>query len=133
MPKTKANHNSIRTHLTDADLIEFKSLARVTGVSESQLAREAILAFLDANRQGRSARIESAHAQEVKTATNRICAMLAKLAMDTRAVYWYVSDGDRQTIDKLRQQAGQFISKALVPEEAEVAQRMLPRAGTANV
>jgi hypothetical protein len=130
MPKTKVNHNSIRTHLTNDDLMEFKRLAHVTGVTETQLAREAILAFLDSHKQGSVTRAESLHSQEVRVAANRICALLAKVAMDTRAVYWYISDGDQVSIEKLRRQAGQYISKALAPEEGEVARSMSQRKDT---
>jgi hypothetical protein len=124
MPKNPTHHSLIRTRLGTSDLFRFRQCATARGAHEAALLREAVLYYLDNFEQSELNRIESVYAAQLKSSTNRICAMLAKIAMDARAPYFFVGEDDPDGIRRCREQSGQQINKALSILEADTTQKL---------
>lgn len=120
----RKNKLHIRTRLHDTDHLRFQNLAKLFEMTETDFARQAIRYYLDRVEQDQLDRIESAYVQQIKSSTNRICALLFKIAMDARAIYIYLDEDEPGALERCRGKARKIISKALTQEELDVAQRM---------
>lgn len=95
-PAKRAYPGEVRTRLTTDDLKRFKLLAEAKKLGDAELARQMIVECLDRGDQVIRNRIESEYAQQLRVSTeeitgvikagvNRICAMLAKVAVASLA------------------------------------------------
>ena len=116
----------VRTTLGPEDMKRFHDTAVLRGVKYVNLAREAIVFYLDHQDRQEEIVRENIYSRSVKQSTNRICAMLSKVAVDTRAIYAFLADleGDPQRMMQCRAAAIKQISKVLTDGEREVAEGM---------
>lgn len=145
MPQVKrAYPGEVRTRLTTDDLKRFKLLAEAKKLGDAELAREMIVEALDRGDQKIRNRIESEYAQQLRVSTeeitgvvkagvNRICAMLAKVAVATLASNKFLArleDTDDIMQDCMGAAAKQVRSGLTEAEEA-VMQGMKKKVGGA--
>ncbi|GEM_PF-1368821 len=144
MAKTgKAYPGEVRTWIAADDLVKFKEIARARGLKDVELAREFILNGLAVQEADLRNRLESEYAQQlkastaeitgvIKTGVNRICAMLAKVAVATLASNKYLARIE-DTEDIMKDcigAAAKQVHAGLTEEEKAVAQSMSRRAGS---
>lgn len=127
MKPIRHNGLHIRTRLHDTDHFRFQQLAKLFEVSETQFARQAILYYLDRVEQDQLDRIESDYSRQLKSSANRICALLSKIAMDVRAIYFFLGEDEPHTMEKWRNMARKLVNKTLTQEELDLAQRIAVR------
>lgn len=84
MPKSKLNghyRHKVETELSMAEFESFTILCSQRKGSESALAREAIVSYLNYIEETREKKWEREAAQNINQTTDRICAMLSKQGM----------------------------------------------------
>lgn len=113
-----------RTRLHPSDRARLLKLAKSRELSEASMARFGLVWFLDHFEDGDIAQTESAYVEQVKSSTNRICAFLAKMAADLRALYCFVGEDDPESIKRWRVEAQKQIARALSPDDTAIARRL---------
>jgi hypothetical protein len=113
----------IRTSLAADDLKRFHEMSTARGIKAADLARIAIVFYLEHVNTPQGELMEARYVQAVKQAANRICAMLSKVAIDTRAIYRYLGEleGDPQRMLDCRNLAVQQITRVLTDSERRMA------------
>lgn len=86
MPKTRSQM-CVTTRLEQADLVKLNSLAGQKNVSQSQLIREAILAYLDNQQQGIDEPQEKLLEQRLRKMEDRLAAMMMRSNIDVGVIY----------------------------------------------
>lgn len=139
----RAYPGEVRTRLTTEDLGRFKLIAESRRMGEAALAREMIVEALDRADQGMRNRIESEYAQQLRVSTeeitgvikagvNRICAMLAKVAVATLASNKYLArlEDTEELMKDCIGAAAKQVHGGLTEEERAIAQAMAKKAGS---
>lgn len=139
----RAYPGEVRTRLTTEDLKRFKLLAEARRLGDAELAREMIVEALDRGDQGMRNRIESEYSQQLRASTaeitgvikagvNRICAMLAKVAVATLASNKYLArlEDTEELMKDCMGAAAKQVHAGLTEEEKAVAQAMSKKAGS---
>lgn len=126
--KQRLSRIDIRTRLTESDLDRFRTYSRLRGLPPSELARRAIVAFLDAEEQNEQLARELIWVRHVKSSTTRICALLSKVAIDVRAIYFFLCDLDgpesTRKMRRIRAAALEQISRVLTDAEKAVSEEL---------
>ncbi|MBA4027138.1 MAG: hypothetical protein C0473_02750 [Cyanobacteria bacterium DS3.002] len=140
MPQKQTN--PIRTRLAVEDRLKFEQICRAENVSETDLARRALLEFIDKYDQGveagardRLAEVLLAMNDSHKKDTERLAKMLARVMMDVGIVnqvfYKRASKEDRDALWSEAQQAAaqrlRHKRKGGDPEAAEISTDALSR------
>lgn len=131
MKSIRHNRLHIRTRLLDCDHLRFQQMAKLHEMSETAFARQAILHYIDLVEQKQVDRIESMYVQQMRSSTNRICALLSKVAMDVRAMYFFLGEDEPEHMEQWRNKARKLINKTLTQEEIDLALRMAVRVSDA--
>lgn len=143
MAKTgKAYPGEVRTWISADDLVKFKEIARAKGLKDVELAREYILQGLAVQEADLRNRLESEYAQQLRVSTaevtgvvkagvNRICAMLAKVAVATLASNKYLArlEDTEDIMKDCLGAAAKQVHAGLTDEEKAVAQSMVKKTG----
>jgi hypothetical protein len=119
--------DQIVTTLTSSDYVRFSQVCQSRQISLSTLAREAIVAYLDRMQSAETEEVEAEYVRTMKSCTNRICAMISKVAIDTRAIFRFLGDLEDEGPDRMlecRAAAARQISQALTASERAVAESM---------
>lgn len=118
----------IRTRLSDADTQRFRLYADAHHMQPSEMAREAIIFFMDFHDHKLQVRQERTLSEQLQASTNRICALLAKVAIDVRAIYLCLAELDgidsRNRMAGYRQAALKQISRVLTEAEKRVSEEL---------
>lgn len=145
MSQTKrAYPGEVRTRLTTEDLARFKILAESKRTTDADLARGMIVEALDRADQKIRNRIESEYAQQLRVSTeeitgtikagvNRICGLLAKVAVATLASNKFLAKLE-DTDDIMKDcmgAASKLVHAGLTEGEKEVMQAMSKKVGEA--
>ncbi|MBU6454360.1 MAG: hypothetical protein KGS72_21510 [Cyanobacteria bacterium REEB67] len=145
MAKTgRAYTGEVRTWISADDLVKFKEVARARGIKDTELAREMILAGLDALDAEQRDRLESVYAQQLKASTdeitnvikagvNRICALLAKVAVAALASNKFLArlEDTEDLMNECKGAAAKTIHADLTEGELRVAEGMRKKVGGA--
>jgi hypothetical protein len=83
MPSTNTRTEPIRTRLDRESMRKFKKLVEKSGKTTTEIARDAILFYMEHLETEDSREKESTYKDDLKKSTNRICSLLAKVALDT--------------------------------------------------
>ncbi len=134
----------VRTRLTTDDLTRFRMLAKSKKMGDAELAREMIVDALDRADQGIRNRIESEYAQQLRVSTgeitdvikagvNRICAMLAKVAVATLASNRFLArlENTEAMMQECMSAAAKQVRDGLTEEEKSVVDAMKKKAAGA--
>jgi hypothetical protein len=121
--KLNYDRYDVRTTLCPDDLHRFNDMRTARGITSTELARQAIIFFLDHAHTPQSEAMEARYIQALKQSTNRICALVSKVAIDTRAVYRYLGelDGNPDHIVECRNKAVVQITRVLTDSERRAA------------
>jgi hypothetical protein len=142
MPQVKrAYPGEVRTRLTTDDLTRFRLLAKSKKMGDAELAREMIVDALDRADQGIRNRIESEYAQQLRVSTeeitdvikagvNRICAMLAKVAVASLASNKFLErlENTEVMMQECTSAAAKQVRDGLTAEEKTVVDAMKKKA-----
>jgi len=79
--------NKIDTYLSGIDHERFMTVCKLKRKTRSEIAREAILWYLEFQDQGKENKIESELSRNIKNMTDRICGMLARQGAQTGTLY----------------------------------------------
>jgi hypothetical protein len=131
MPAISPNSPNIRTRLAPDDHLRFQQLSKMQQLSETEFVRQALLYFMQHLEQGSLNEAESIYAQQIKSSTNRICALLSKVAMDVRAVYFFLGEDEAEKMEHFRNQARKVINKTLTKDELDLALKLAVRVSEA--
>jgi hypothetical protein len=145
MPKVRrAYPGEVRTRLTTEDLARFKLIAESRRLGDAEMAREMIVEALDRGDQEIRNRIESEYAQQlrvsteeitvvIKTGVNRICALLAKVAVAALASNTFLArlEETEDLMKECKGAAAKTIHADLTEGERQVAQGMTKKVGGA--
>jgi hypothetical protein len=114
-----ASSYQAKTRLAPRDYQRLKRLAQQCKVPVTQIVRDAVLEFLARSDQAHKDEIEGVYSKQLKGSTNRICSLLAKLAIDNRAVYLFLNeiDASGELMRSCRAQACKLIR--VPPDEEE--------------
>lgn len=124
MSQPKNFPNQIRTRLLESDMSRFREFVAKQDTNEASFARQALLFYMDALDRDELNRIESVYSQQVKSSTNRICALLSKVAMDVRAIYFFLGEDEPEHMEQWRNKARKLINRTLTQEELDLALKM---------
>ena len=127
MPRiSRYTRSDIRTTLSQSDLLRFNELAGARRMKQTDLAREAIRFYLDNFQSEERSKGDAIVAHALRQSTNRICAMLSKVAIDTRAIYRFLGEleGEPERINECRAAAAKQIAQSLTAAERAVADSM---------
>lgn len=127
MPFIRSNTPNIRTRLNPDDHLRFQQLCKTQDISETAFVRRALLYYMQHVEQDSLNRTESIYAQQIKSSTNRICALLSKVAMDVRAIYFFLGEDEPEHMEQWRNKARKLINKTLSQEEIDLALKMAVR------
>lgn len=83
MPSTNSRTEPIRTRLDRESMQKFRKLVERSGKTSTEFAREALLFYMDHLEREESREMEATYRDDLKKSTNRICSLLAKVALDT--------------------------------------------------
>jgi len=78
-----ARTDLIRTRLDKESQEKYRKLVQKSGKTSTEVAREAILFYLEYQENADGRDLESTYRDDLKKSTNRICSLLAKVALDT--------------------------------------------------
>lgn len=123
----KEQHPSpLCTRLNTEELTAFRDLASSRGLTSGQLLRVAAREYLARLKRQAGSEADSECAAQLKASTNRICALLAKVAIDVRAIYRFLGELEDMTeqIERCRAAAAHDISRALTPAEGDAMKNM---------
>jgi hypothetical protein len=125
MPKTLSLQTpQISTRLAREDRRKFERIASEKGMKLSELMREAALAYIERYEaeEPEGSKKESVYAQQLKASTNRICALVSKMAIDAHATLLFLSnlEQDAKLAAECRAQAINKIRQQLTAEEKQV-------------
>jgi hypothetical protein len=138
MPKLRGSRTAeIRTWLTADDMFKLKQLAKARGMKDTDFAREALLTYLLNYEAEQRDKLETVYAQQLKVSTdeivsvikagvNRICALLAKNAVQSLASNKFLSrlEDTEDMMKECQGAAAKQIHEQLTKEESAVAQQM---------
>lgn len=143
-PAKRAYPGEVRTRLTTEDLARFKLIAESRRLGDAELAREMIVDALDRRDQEIRNRIESEYAQQLRASTeeitgtikagvNRICALLAKVAVAAVASNTFLArlEETEDLMKECKDTAAKRIQADLTAGELKVAEAMTKRVGGA--
>lgn len=143
MAKTRKMYpGEVRTWIKADDMVKFKEIARARGLKDVDLAREFILNGLAVQEADLKNRLESEYAQQlklsteeitgvIKTGVNRICAMLAKVAVATLASNKYLArlEDTEDIMKDCLGAAAKQVHAGLTEDEKSIAQSMTKKMG----
>jgi hypothetical protein len=136
MAHTKQNddfdRSQIRTRLTPREYERFCRMADKRSISRTQLAREALTWYLNDFDKKLSDEDQGPYARQLRASTNRICALLAKIAIDVRTGLRVLADlqNDTNRFVDYRNASIKQITQALTPQEKSVAHSMFNAVST---
>lgn len=78
-----ARTDLIRTRLDKESQEKYRKLVLKSGKTSTEVAREAILFYIENHDRLDSKEFENTYRDDLKKSTNRICSLLAKVALDT--------------------------------------------------
>jgi hypothetical protein len=88
MPRRKKlNPDLLRTRLSTGDRLRIRQIADARAVSEAQLVREMIIDYLHRVDQNDLERVGKDFTSKFDSVVNRLCSLLARIAIDSRAVF----------------------------------------------
>jgi hypothetical protein len=88
MPRRKKlNPDLLRTRLSTADRLRIRQIADARAISEAQLMREIINDYLHRLDQNDLERVGKDFTSKFDSVINRLCSLLARIAIDSRAVF----------------------------------------------
>lgn len=119
MPKSFRRPPEISTRLTYDDLSQFRELAAGSGLPVSTFLRQIVLDYLERRKQEQVNEVESIYAQQLRGSTNRICSLMAKVAIDAHAILLFLAEieDSEARAAQCREIAARKIRAALTPEE----------------
>lgn len=117
------------TRLVADDYVRLTDCARAKGRTITAIARTAIREYLQRYEDQQESERESKYAAQVQASTNRTCSLLAKVAIDVRAMYRFLGDVEdmHAQIEQCRAMAIHEISRRLTPDERTVLDGIPPR------
>jgi asparagine synthetase B (glutamine-hydrolysing) len=128
MPKTNRGPR-VDTRLHPDDLAKLEQLRRTKDITRTALVREAILWYLHNHDRLENERRTSEVALLFKKMTDRICALLYKVGVDsnttTRFLREISDDNERQAFEECRDLAVDYMRDKLTPEERENADKLV--------
>ena len=92
-----ARTEQIRTRLDKESQEKYRKLVLKSGKSSTEVAREAILFYIENQERADSKEFETTYRDDLKKSTNRICSLLAKVALDTATLAHFM----HSTVDDL--------------------------------
>ncbi len=104
----------ITTRLNQLDNDRFEQLCVTNGKTRTQVAREALLAYIDGNTKVEESAIKDALAERLKKMEDRMAALLARVSMDVgivNQVLWVRTDPSQR--DSVWSAATKYASKRL--------------------
>lgn len=113
-----------KTRLTPSHYQRLRTLSQIQRRSMSQVVRTSLIQYLEQQDHSQRADLESIYAAQLRASTNRICALLAKSALDSRAVYLFLGDLDDSgaKMRQCRDLAAKQITANPVSQEGTIAQ-----------
>jgi len=131
MAKKKREYNPrVETRLAKADFQRLDELAKLEGVSKSQVVRDAVLHYLDLQDDERAQPREAEIAKAINEMTNRVCGMLARQGATIGTLYeltWMnLPDNEeaRKTFHSAATKAKQKMRKRLDDDEKKTAEKI---------
>ena len=131
MPKKAAlpKIGRLETRLATQDLGFVMQSVNLRKVSASNFTaadwvREACLEKLDRESREETAEVEGIFAKTLWRAINRVCSMLAKIAIDVHAIYLFLAKVDRAQMDDSTNIARKYLGQKLTPDETKIADNM---------
>src|SRR5262249_18738617 len=128
MPRKRDQRSAIAFHVDKETSERARALAAKKAITKAELGRIALLHYLGQDFTQESLRAEAGYIVEFKKSTNRICALLAKSAIDTNTIARYIwESGDDQAQELFRQcyeKAIKRISQRATPKESEIVSRL---------
>lgn len=117
---------TVYTRVVANDYVRLTDCARAKGRTITAIARTAIREYLQRYEDQQEADRESKYAAQVQASTNRICSLLAKVAIDVRAMYRFLGELEdmQEQIEHCRAVAIHEISRRLTPDEKTVLDGM---------
>lgn len=130
MPAKKREYNPrLETRLRKADFKRLDDLAKLEGLSKSQVVRDAVLFYLDNKDEARAKPREAEITRAIGEMTNRICAMLARQGTAIGTLYeltWMglPNEEARKSFQTASTTARQKMRNRLDKEEKELSERL---------
>lgn len=90
-----ARTDLIRTRLDKESQEKYRKLVLKSGKTSTEVAREAILFYIENHDRLDSQEFENTYRDDLRKSTNRICSLLAKVALDTATLAHFM----HQTMD----------------------------------
>lgn len=130
MTAKKREYNPrVETRLRKADFKRLDDLAKLEGVSKSQVVRDAVLYYLENKDNIRAKPREAEIARAIGEMTNRICAMLAKQGATIGTLYeltWMglPNEEARKSFHTAETKAKQKMRNRLEKDEKELSEKL---------
>ena len=128
--KKRVYNPRVETRLAKEDFQRLDELAKLEGVSKSQVVRDAVLHFLDQQDEQRAKPREAEIAKAINEMTNRVCGMLARQGAVVGTLYeltWLnLPDNEeaRKAFHTAVTKAKQQMRKRLDEDEKRLAEKM---------
>lgn len=90
MPAVNTRTEPIRTRLDRESMQKFRKVVQRSGKTTTEFAREAILFYLDYLENEGDRERDSSYKDDLRRSTNRICSLLAKVALDTATLAHFI-------------------------------------------
>lgn len=125
MPKLDRG-TQLSTRLSPGDLERFRAIAYRKSLTHSELVREALLHYLEHEAAQERCEIADEYRQQLRTSTNRICALLAKTAIGVETLNDFMSclEESDKLLQECRSRASRRIAASLTEEELAATQAM---------
>jgi phenylalanyl-tRNA synthetase beta subunit len=107
--------------------MQFRALCHERNLTTSELARIAILDYLERAKCPHADALANDVLAEMRTIGHRMIAFSSKIAIDVRALYRFFGDTDEETVEQMtmyRTKAIAQISKVLHPREIQMSEQM---------
>jgi len=120
MPRTKRTP-PLTTRLAGTDLERFRRMAKAKGLTQAELMREALRAYMDWQEAGDVLARESLIEKRLKRMEDRLAALLARIGMDVGWVFsflWFKGGQDQSLSDACAKRAhARIVNKLDVMED----------------
>lgn len=114
----------VETRLSSKDFGRFSAIARDRQLTKSEVAREAILEYMDRHEKGLASHQEEIYAQELRSMANRLAAMLYRLQLECGfLVTLHMDMIDDKTLDSAQNRTKDRIRRRLSKDEEDLKSR----------
>ena len=125
MPKLDRK-SLLTTRLAEPDMIRFRELAVSKHLSYSELVRMAVLFYMDNYDQAKKDEFEGVYSQQLKSSTNRICGLMAKVGIEVHTIIEFLRrmDGGDELVKDCMAIASKRLDKGLEKEAEKIKEQM---------